>query len=272
MRVAEWINLCTFALFGVMAWVCRLPPHCRARALLICNAAILLVLCSMSLGSLLPQSSVSVLRDWLPALLILLAYWTAGAFVSTPDERLQNALLALDARLFNFKWLQHATSNRLLNTYFEIAYLLCYPLIPAAVGALYWYRLRQHVDDYWSVVLPSTYLCYLMQPLVSALPPRLICADPMQECNASFFRRFNLLINRRASIRVITLPSAHVASTMAASLVLLRLVPRAGVLFLLLSLSIASAAVAGRYHYAADAVLGIAVSLVVFLITVPFVT
>jgi membrane-associated phospholipid phosphatase len=81
----------------------------------------------------------------------------------------------------------------------------------------------------------------------------------------------NLLINQRASIRFITLPSAHVASTMAASLVLLWLAPSAGFVFLLLSLSIVIAAVAGRYHYALDVLLGIAVALFVTLITAPFV-
>jgi hypothetical protein len=41
--------------------------------------------------------------------------------------------------------------------------------------------------------------------------------------------------------------------------------------FLLLSLSIVIAAVAGRYHYALDVLLGIAVALFVTLITAPFV-
>jgi membrane-associated phospholipid phosphatase len=156
-----------------------------------------------------------------------------------------------------------------LHAYFEIAYLLCYPMIPTGMAVLYCYSLRERVDDYWLVVLPSTYACYLMQPLVSALPPRLVAAEPKDECNPSAFRRLNLWIHRWASIRFITLPSAHVASTIAASLVLVRLVPAVGMLFLGLSLSIAVAAVVERYHYAADVLLGIAIAAIVVLITTP---
>jgi membrane-associated phospholipid phosphatase len=272
MRHAEWINVFTFAIFAVMAWVCPLAANRRVRALVICNAGVLLVLLSISLESSLSQSSVSVIRDWLPSVLILLAYWTAGAFVSMPSERLQRILLDFDARLLKPAWLKRSRPNHLLPAYLEVAYLLCYPLIPAGVGVLYWSGLRQEVDDYWSVVLPSTYACYLVQPLSKALPPRLVCADDKTECTPDIFRRLNLLIHRHASIRFITLPSAHVASTMAASLVLLWFVPPAGVVFVALSVSIAVGAVIGRYHYAADVLLGAGVAVFVFLITSPVFT
>jgi membrane-associated phospholipid phosphatase len=66
----------------------------------------------------------------------------------------------------------------------------------------------------------------------------------------------NLYILRHASIHLNTFPSAHVAATIGASLVLMRWVPVVGVLFLLISLSIAAGAVLGRYHYALDVILG----------------
>jgi membrane-associated phospholipid phosphatase len=66
----------------------------------------------------------------------------------------------------------------------------------------------------------------------------------------------NLWLLPHASITFATFPSAHVASTMAAALALLCVLPVTGILFLLLSLSIAIGAVVGRYHYAVDVLLG----------------
>lgn len=62
----------------------------------------------------------------------------------------------------------------------------------------------------------------------------------------------------------ISFPSAHVASTVAVSLVLTRHLHIVGLCFLFVAGSIAVAAVAGRYHYALDVLLGAAVALIVF--------
>jgi membrane-associated phospholipid phosphatase len=69
-------------------------------------------------------------------------------------------------------------------------------------------------------------------------------------------RSVNLFILRHASIQLNTFPSAHVASTIGASLVLMRFAPAMGIVFLMIALSIATGAVVGRYHYALDVILG----------------
>jgi membrane-associated phospholipid phosphatase len=97
----------------------------------------------------------------------------------------------------------------------------------------------------------------------------LVCADPVREPKTGLVRRWNLLIHQHASIRFVTLPSAHVASTLAASFALIPFAPLAGALFMFLSVSIAVAAVAGRYHYAADVLLGAVVAVFVSLIAQP---
>jgi len=56
---------------------------------------------------------------------------------------------------------------------------------------------------------------------------------------------------------------------MAASLVLLRVQPWAGLIFLLIALSIVVAVVMGGYHYAADALMAAALAIVVFAATYP---
>jgi membrane-associated phospholipid phosphatase len=80
-------------------------------------------------------------------------------------------------------------------------------------------------------------------------------------------RAFNLWILRRGSIQANTLPSAHVAITAACALSLLWLGSVwAGVVFLVIALSIAAGAVSGRYHYALDAILGVVVACIALIV------
>jgi len=77
----------------------------------------------------------------------------------------------------------------------------------------------------------------------------------------------NHWILRRASVQAITFPSAHVASALAAALVLLLLKPWVGVIFLGAALSIVVATVVGGYHYAADVLLAVMAAILVFAAT-----
>ena len=79
-------------------------------------------------------------------------------------------------------------------------------------------------------------------------------------------RALNQWILRRSSIQAITFSSAHVAASMAASLVLLAFVPLVGLIFTWLALSVTVAAVVGGYyHYAADVLLALLIVVLVFL-------
>jgi membrane-associated phospholipid phosphatase len=92
----------------------------------------------------------------------------------------------------------------------------------------------------------------------------MLAQEGNQNLNPDKLRMLNLVILKRASIKVNTFPSAHVASTISASLSILSVAPVVGVAFLVFALSIAGGAVLGRYHYAVDAVLGFLVAVVVF--------
>jgi membrane-associated phospholipid phosphatase len=266
MRPAEWINIAFFSLFVALAWIRILPSQQRTKAARIGGAGAGLTLAALYLRRLLPQLPVSVIRDWLPAPLMLLAYWQTGAFVEAPNKDFQRKLEDLDLNLLRgCAHVDHGGSLALQN-YFEFSYLLCYPLIPLGLGVLYLWHLRQYADQYWAAILPATYLCYIVLPFVQALPPRLLQAGEEVQRDPSSIRRLNLWLLRHASIQVTTFPSAHVAATTAASLALLQLVPLAGFVFLLLSLGIAIGAVKGRYHYALDVLLGVGLAVVVFVL------
>jgi membrane-associated phospholipid phosphatase len=211
----------------------------------------------------------SVLQDWLPAALLLVPYWQIGQFFTGPDPRTERWLAAFDGGFFRALGIQPQTISIgvALGTYLEFAYLAVYPLIPLGLGVMYVTGLRHYVGYYWAVVLPATYTCFAITPFVQALPPRMLNGYDRFKLPASKVKALNHGILKRVSIQAITFPSGHVATAFAAALVLLRLEPWVGLIFLVIALSIAVATVVGGYHYAADVLLASGVAALAFLST-----
>jgi hypothetical protein len=197
---------------------------------------------------------------------MMFVYWQSGRFHLRPNEWIQKVLLSLDEKLIGSVLRRQADrrTHSWLAGSLEFAYLMCYPLVPLGVGVLYAVGAQDRVDNYWSIVLPSTYLCYAPLPFVQMLPPRMTAQEKDRGRYPHQLRSLNLEILRRASIQVNTFPSAHVASTIAASLAIFRVAPMTGLIFLILALCIAGGAVLGRYHYAADAALAIVAAATIY--------
>lgn len=213
----------------------------------------------------------SVLRDWFPLLLLLFPYWQVGQFFTGADPAAEKRLAMFDQAFFRALGITPAETSvgPATGVYLELAYLMVYPLMPLGLATLYAMHSRQFVDYYWIVVLLATYVCLANTPFVRAMPPRALDNYEKFRMPPSKLGAFNRYILRHGSIQAITFPSAHVASSMAASLVLLRVHPGVGLIFLLIALSIAVATVMGGYHYAADALMAAVVAIVVFAATYP---
>ena len=67
---------------------------------------------------------------------------------------------------------------------------------------------------------------------------------------------------RLVSVKANTFPSGHVAVALAVALAVFDLLPVAGMIFVPAALLIAAATVVRRYHYTADAALGLVVAVV----------
>ena len=268
-RSAERLNLLFFSFLTLLAWLRPLSGRQRLRATLIGLAGIGLTLGCIFSETLLPFDASSTLRDWLPAPLMLMVYWQSGCFFSQANERFQQKLLAAD------RWLLRPVLGnpgtflkpRWLASLLELAYLFCYPLVPLGIALLYLSGQVRHADAYWGTVLPATYSCYVLLPFIQTMPPRLLNPNKSHKQSApGIVRAVNLLILDRASITVNTFPSAHVAATTSAAFALLIISPQAGVAFLVMALAIAAGAVLGRYHYAADALLAMAIAGIVVIV------
>ena len=267
MRAAEFINLAFFLFLIALAWGRALILNRRAKVTAVGLGIIGLVSSAQFLDRFFNPLTSSVIRDWLPAALFLVAYWTAGLFFTIPSEKLQNGLMQFDRKVLG--WLRELRADTSFSpsiaACLELAYLLCYPLLPCGVGVLYIARMGRHADEFWTIVLISAYLCYAALPFAQVLPPRMLKTGEEPILPHTRIRRLNLWVLRRGSIQVNTLPSAHVATAFSVSLVLLQLVPWAGMVFLCISVGIAIGSVLGRYHYAADALMGAALAIAVFL-------
>lgn len=269
MRVAEWIQIVFVCLFALAGWICPLALRRRLNINALAGVVVTTITAVRFAGRLLPPSYLSVIRDWLPVAFFQIPFWQSGQFYVTPNKRLQEKLATFDQNFFEML-LRSRVGRRWgasFSLYTEFAYLMCYPIVPLGVAVLYAAGMRYRVDYYWTIVLLAAYICYAVSPFVQALPPRTVADDKTLGIAPSKVRELNQWILRYASIQVITFPSAHVAASVAASLVLFELVPWMGLVFAWVAVSIAVAAAVGGYHYVADVLSGILVAFLIFFVT-----
>jgi PAP2 superfamily len=268
-RPSEWISIVAFGGLTVLAWRHNLDRARQAKISFIGGAAIAVtVFASVILPLFVSPPVASAVRNWVPALFLLLFYWQAGQFVTRADTEVEMRLERLDQR-WVAPWLQWCSDRRVghwILSCLEAAYCSYYVAIPLAVGALYLFGKQSEADYFWTVVLIACYGSCGVLPFVQTRPPRML-GEKWTEClPCGKVRALNLWILRHGSIQANTIPSAHVAITTACALVLVQVgAGWAGPAFIVLAIGVALGAVAGRYHYGTDAVLGLILAMASFL-------
>ena len=265
MRASEWIQIFFVIGIGLLAWA---RPLEMRRRLQIAVLAIIVPAAILVARYALHEFAGSVVRDWLPAALLLIPYWQAGQFFSGPDERIQKWLAQTDEKVLRvLRRIIGSSENEGWARYFETAYLMCYPIVPIGLGVLYLGHHRAAANFYWIVVVLASDICFAVTIFVPALPPRLVAGGGAEFAVATNdVRKLNLEVLNRGSIQAITFPSAHVASTTAVALVLTRFLPMTGAIFLIVAASIAIGAFLGRYHYFLDVAMGAIEAVIIFLV------
>jgi hypothetical protein len=253
--VQTW-QLASLAFSGYIVVVALLPrpmrKSCRAKAL--AGAA----LGGAVIGVALQFPSDSVANVWvLPVAALLIGYWTSGLLFIAPMPRAERFLADLDARLRIHEIA--ARMPRPLVELLEFAYAGVYPLIPIAL----YLALGQGVspDRFWTTILVTDYICFGMLPWVQTRPPRAVGLEAPWR---SSWRAVNLRMLSAGSVQVNTFPSGHAAEALACALIVTGGPPPVVAWMFFNAAAISAGTVFGRYHYAADALAGWAVALLVW--------
>ena len=294
LRIAEKTLLAFFAALFIASLTLSLPGTTLG-VLAVLNVIVGCLIVALSQDDLVERSRMaSVIRDWLPALLMLLAYRESGLFIRPdPAHRLDHVFIMWDRTMLHSRWVEWTLHSCApwLQHYLEMFYLLCYPLVPLGFAALYLTRpgtaaqrdprgsgfgtdlyhepLPRAVmfDKFWTAVLLATLFCYAVYPFFPLTPPRVLFNDVPGPPVPPLLRHMNLWVLDRLSVQACLFPSAHAAAVTGTALAVRAYRPRLGILFCIAALSVAVATVYGRYHYLADAVAGVLVGIVAFVVS-----
>lgn len=274
LRTSEWVLLAFFLYIALLSiWFRPLSGMGGLPAVVLsAAAAIILVLAAGEARG--PGWLLSYARDWAPLALTLAAYREMDWF--TPKQRdfhLENAWVAWDRMILSEWGLRPIveTTGVLWPAYFEFCYLLVYAVGPFTIAMVYACGRREVVDRVLVLYLAGTLGAYALFPYFPSAPPRTVFPGVDLPSIVTPFREFNLWLLHGYGIHSSVFPSAHVSSAFAAAWALMLFLPERkwiGRGMLIYALSVAIATVYGRYHYAVDAVAGIAVSLLAAAIVV----
>jgi membrane-associated phospholipid phosphatase len=266
-RRSEWLLIAYFAYAGVLAQFLPVRPPVPVITLAL-NLTIIAGFALVAYAdSLRRRRFLSILRDWYPAPLMLLAYREMGWFAPAHHSyQLENVWVAWDKVLLNTWGLKPAIEwlGPVLPSVLEISYSLVYTIPSFALAMLYVYHRRSQVDRFLVIFLLGILTAYALFPCFPSEPPRTVFPGEDFPGVDTVFRRFNWWLLGGYGIHTSVFPSAHVAGAFSAAFGMLRLLGErkwVGRLLLALAVLIATATVYGRYHYAADAAAGLGISL-----------
>jgi membrane-associated phospholipid phosphatase len=264
LRSAEWLLLVYFGYVAAISPRFPLGPQINWRPFLV-EALVCALFLALVCGR---GVAFSMARDWVPVGLILVAYREMDWFSVLPRNlHLEFTWVAWDRTILYQGGLQRAIESlgRLGPVYLELCYLLVYAVAPFVVAILYIEHRRERVNGVLFLYLLGTLLAYALFPYFPSDPPRAAFGGTDLPNIFTAVRRLNLWLVGGYGIHSSVFPSAHVSSAFSAAWALLAYLPerrRIGLGMLFYAVSVALGTVYGRYHYAADAAAGMAISLI----------
>jgi len=268
----EWLTIAYLAVITAAGWRRQSPRRLRAAGY--AALAIALVIVARFTAS-------SAVRAWLPHAYLVLGYWLPALLTPVPtSDGFQRRLAAADAHLWSAarsaletQWEpgEGGGSSRLPSSryikrgalgWFELAYLLCYPIVPISFSIVWVRGIEEDAVRFWLAVLAAGFACYGTLPWTAAWPPRHFSTRAHGGLAA-----INLYVLQRLSHGLNTFPSGHVAVSVAASLAVASVSAPAGVTVGLMAASIAVAAIVGRYHYVVDVISGLLIGILAWVLS-----
>lgn len=272
MRLSEWALVAFFAYIFIVALFFPLGVGRKLSMAAIAAGVFILAMVLAVCEERLRPVPFSMVRDWAPIGLTLVAYREMNWFAAQHGTHaLEHSWVVWDRWLLDTHGVRAAleSSGWVAPGLLELCYLLVYAVGPFAVGVLYGYHRRELVDRVLLIYLTGTLLAYALFPYFPSDPPRTVFAGMDLPGVMTPLRRLNLAIVGGYGIHSSVFPSAHVSSAFSAGwglLVFFREKRRVGFGMVIYAAMVALATVYGRYHYAADALAGVAASIVALLL------
>ena len=260
-RRSEWVIVAFLTYAAIAALILPVAPPVRNLVVLLNLAVILAYGLLLHFDAVNRRTALSIARDWLPLVLIMLAYREMGWFALPHHGHALEAHWVIWDRVILRGGAKAAIEafGPVLPSVLEIAYTLVYALAPFALAMLYIYGHRDQADRFLLIFSVGVLLCYAQFPFWPSEPPRVVFFGQDFPLYETVFRRFNWWILGSYGIHTSVFPSAHVAGAFSAAFGMWRAMPRpkwVSRFLLAAALLIAIATVYGRYHYAADAAAG----------------
>ena len=268
LRSAEWLLVIYFG------YVAAIAPRFPLQQQIVWRPFLVeLLVCALFLALAYGESRehaelFSIMRDWVPLVLLVLTYREMDWFSTLPRNfNLELRWVAWD-RMILYNWgVQRLVEavGALGPIVLELCYALVYAVSPFLVAVLYFQHRRRRVNGALFLYLLGTLLAYALFPYFPSDPPRVAFGGSDVPNITTSLREFNLWLLGKYSIHSSVFPSAHVSSAFSAAWALFAFLPerkRYGWGMLGYAVTVAIATIYGRYHYAADAAAGLAVSLV----------
>jgi membrane-associated phospholipid phosphatase len=259
LRVSELIGVAYFLYLAAVSIFIRVPPARRFRVRL---AASVVVTSTLAVALAPSNPVISAVRDWLPMVVILLAYYATGLFYIAPSAPFEAWLRGWDDRLIGPA--SFASIPAAARVYLELVYDFCFALIPVGFCVLLWSGGVASADRFWTLVSIAEYVPFGTLPWLQARPPWAI--EGVRDADATSVRRFSLSWVSRTTIHANTFPSGHASASLAVALGLIDAAPWVAAGFGLLAVSIAVASIVGRFHYAIDAITGLLLAVGVWVV------
>src|SRR4051812_27881014 len=143
------------------------------------------------------RSGWSIARDWTPAVLIVVAYWSIDWVpTAAPNHALEGVLMAWDRTVLCDWGLRAATEQLgvLVPALLEFAYLALYAVLPLSIASFYVCHERDRLDEFLFPFLLGTLSVYALLPQFPVEGPRFAFPGEALPVVETVFRRINLWI------------------------------------------------------------------------------
>jgi hypothetical protein len=261
-RVSEWVAI---VYFGYLLLVAAIKPAWPRRFAAVVWSTLTVALV-VAVASLPGARLTRILRDWTPAVSLVSAYWVSGMYFIAPMPDVERRLLTFDAWLLGDRGGARVIDRipSFVLELLEFAYFGCFLFVPGAFLMLAWLGHASVADRFWTLVLLGELGSFGMLPWIQTRPPRTLETDSAIDRRSLRLRRLNRFMVRTTSIQVNTFPSGHVAGSLATAIAVSGILPSLTPWMFGIAIVITIATVIGRYHYAADAVAGALLTLLVW--------